>query len=410
MNLLYDFITLSNQTGAGVYAHRVFGDLLNHVICNSANNINLFALYDSTIGIAYDDLTEEAMSNKYNIMYCDINEKDITKIISDSNIDVFFIACSQYVGLYPHISEVKCRVVCVTHDLCFEEWYQNNLNLYFYQMQIGFKWPKIGTNFIELLLKPKNDITRLIKWIIEELINHSSENLTHKMKGIIELARNNENVQLITVSDYTRISFLYNYGIDKGKVKVLWSPARECVNSQWIVNPGLKYVLEKKLRYILMVSANRSHKNCLKVINAFTKFSEYNKDYYLVTIGYGKQTSERHIDLDYLSDGDLTHAFANCDSLIYPSFFEGFGYPPIEAMKYGKPVLCSNTTSMPEILGDAPIFFSPIYETSIFDALLNYSMSDYEALSCRSRERYDYISQKQDSDLKELISMLVTCK
>ena len=408
MNLLFDFITLSDQTGTGVYTRRVLLYLLDYISNNSITNINLYALYDSTRGIAYSDLCEEKLSPEYGVIYCDICKKNIDSIIKENNIDRFFIACAQYVGNYPHISEIKCEVICVTHDLCFEEWYQNNLNFYFYQMQIGFKWPIIGYNPINLILHPKNDITRLVRWIVREVLSHTSEKLTHSMNSIVELVRNNEHVQLITVSDYTRTSFLYNFGIDENRIKVLWSPEREHIDPIGVKDPGLKKVLEQKIKYLLMVSANRSYKNGLKVLNAFRKFSDYNNDYYIVTVGYGKKTSDRHIDLNYLSDSDLSLAFANCNSLIYPSFFEGFGYPPLEAMKYNKPVLISNTTSLPDIFGDAPIYFSPLYETSIFEALQKFVKADYANLSYKSRERYELIKHRQDADLKQLVSILIS--
>lgn len=104
---------------------------------------------------------------------------------------------------------------------------------------------------------------------------------------------------------------------------------------------------------------------------------------------------------------DLREAYKHCYALIYPSFFEGFGYPPLEAMKYGKPVLSSNVCSMPEVLGDAPIYFSPIYESAIFNALLSLDDENYEYHSRKSLRQYEIVSKRQAEDLVSLVDQLL---
>ena len=96
--------------------------------------------------------------------------------------------------------------------------------------------------------------------------------------------------------------------------------------------------------------------------------------------------------------------------MIYPSLFEGFGYPPLEAMKYGKPVLSSNVCSMPEILGDAPIYFSPFYESAIFNALLELKDSNYSNYSNKSYKRYCEVHEIQERDLRDLVNMILGFK
>jgi glycosyltransferase involved in cell wall biosynthesis len=61
----------------------------------------------------------------------------------------------------------------------------------------------------------------------------------------------------------------------------------------------------------------------------------------------------------FMSDGELAWLYANCQAYVFPSFMEGFGLPPLEAMLYGAPVASSDATCLPEVLGDAAVYFDP---------------------------------------------------
>ncbi len=69
---------------------------------------------------------------------------------------------------------------------------------------------------------------------------------------------------------------------------------------------------------------------------------------------------ESEVDfLDYVPDVDLPALFAACDAFVFPSLYEGFGLPPLEAMACGAPVVCSNTSSLPEVVGEAALGVNP---------------------------------------------------
>ena len=69
--------------------------------------------------------------------------------------------------------------------------------------------------------------------------------------------------------------------------------------------------------------------------------------------------SERIILTGYVPSDDLSIIFDNADVFVYPSLYEGFGLPPLEAMAHGVPVICSNSSSLPEVVGEAALTFSP---------------------------------------------------
>ncbi len=79
---------------------------------------------------------------------------------------------------------------------------------------------------------------------------------------------------------------------------------------------------------------------------------------------------DRIIRTGYVPDGALPALFRHADVFVYPSLYEGFGLPPLEAMAHGVPVLCSNASSLPEVVGDAALTFSPRDEEMLSSLLI----------------------------------------
>ena len=75
--------------------------------------------------------------------------------------------------------------------------------------------------------------------------------------------------------------------------------------------------------------------------------------------------------LGYVDDQVLQWLYQNCFAFIYPSLFEGFGLPVLEAMSLGSAVIASNVTSLPEIVGEAGILINPLQEDEIYAAILD---------------------------------------
>lgn len=79
--------------------------------------------------------------------------------------------------------------------------------------------------------------------------------------------------------------------------------------------------------------------------------------------------SKRVHFLGFISNAQLSAVWKGCDFLVFPSLYEGFGIPVLEAMGFGKPVICSNTTSLPEVGGDAAIYFDPRIPSDIVNCM-----------------------------------------
>ena len=135
--------------------------------------------------------------------------------------------------------------------------------------------------------------------------------------------------------------------------------------------------------YILYVGSERARKNLNRLFEAFSTLKEEFKGLKLVKVGApGRSAKFRRrtikqieslglyndvIFVDSATENDLPHYYSAASLLAYPSLYEGFGLPPLEAMACGCPVVTSNTSSLPEVVGDAAIMVDP-YDV---DALTN---------------------------------------
>ena len=123
-------------------------------------------------------------------------------------------------------------------------------------------------------------------------------------------------------------------------------------------------------KYYLIVSANRWLKNAYRAIQAFDRLFD-NPQYAIkgkvVVLGLSKDTSiykrikhkERFELLGYVDQDTLESLYKGAYALVYPSLNEGFGYPPLEAMKYGTPVIASPFASITEVCGDSVLYANP---------------------------------------------------
>lgn len=388
MRILLDFYTTQFFIGgAGEYIRRIFYTLLEEPEVKNGS-IELYGLIDTSQNkFAYADLAPEALQKK-GVIIADCKNEKLSGLVQRLKIDTFFIGAGQYVAeLLRRREKLDCRIVCVIHDLFIEEFNNSRLEEY---LDLE-KLPKMVWN------KSARAIYNKVHW------NNLSKRISNLINSI-----NLDHTEFIVVSDYTRSTLLYHYGISGSHVHTLYSPARIPIHTEKTENSALQKLVNQHIPYLLMVSANRAPKNADKLIRAFIRYTEEShNNIHLVTIGYKKSKHARHIILPYLSEGDLDVAMQNCYALVYPSFFEGFGYPPIEAMRYGKPVIAAYSTSIPEILQDSALYVSPIYESDMFRGMMRLNDSSlYQELSNKAVQRYTEVHNRQERDLRTLIDII----
>ena len=395
MNILFDLITTQLSFGGGSeYIRKVFYSLKEYVSRQDLD-IQVIGVIDSSIStFKYADLTPETLHSQ-GIKVVDINKESIREIIQNHGINKIFIGVLQFWSKRYSLSNIDIEVITVIHDMHDEE--MENMRLYPY---------------LALFRSPYAFFRQLIattqKWI-KRNIRHKKEDLSIMLDSL----KSNKKWKCITVSEYTKHSLIYYYGIPENKITVLYSPERIMLDTEYFENEALNQIINKKIRYYLIVSADRPEKNALRTVEVFLRYRQYLSNLsssslpYILTLGAKKKMGEGHICLPQLSESDLTKAYKNCYALIYPSFFEGFGYPPVEAMKFDKPILASNVTSIPEILDNAPIYFSPFFESDIFKSLCILNDGNYKEYTQKPKERYEIISERQNRDLNKLIKLII---
>lgn len=406
MNLLIDFLTIRYKTGAGEYQRRVVYTLLDKIKNN--NNYNIYAAYDSTFGIAYADMREETLGSKYNVTFIDLSQKSVVDIVTDLKIDTFFVACAQYWEGRNELHKIRCKTICVVHDLVHEEFYYNHLNYYFRFSNKKYRFENRNEPSWMIYFRLKDSTAKLARWLFKVRKNRLFERELKRMDPVVNLVNNNPNAIVVTPSEYTKSALSYYYDIPSERTLVLYSPER--VYSDFgdeIENKSLEELIFSKKKYWLLLFANRDSKNADKAVEAFKKYVVTHPDEHLVAVGYPSRDIENIHNLSYLSDNDYYVALQHCYALIYPSFLEGFGYPPIEAMKFGKPVVASNTTSIPEVLGDSVIYFSPIYSSDIYYGMTKLNKNNYEHFTKKSFCQYELIHAKQEEDLLQLVDSIL---
>lgn len=183
--------------------------------------------------------------------------------------------------------------------------------------------------------------------------------------------------KVISISNFTKITLLKHYPLTPDKV----STVHLSFNGK-IFNKESTSVANKYGRYFYYPAATWAHKNHEGLLKAFSKITKKYPDCGLVLTGLQKQKSENifkmieslnlsqkvHI-LGYIDRNQQAGLYKNAVGLIFPSLFEGFGIPLLEAMAVGCPVAASNVTSIPEVGGDAALYFDPSKPGKIAEAM-----------------------------------------
>ena len=205
---------------------------------------------------------------------------------------------------------------------------------------------------------------------------------------------------LITVSENTKRDLLeYVPEINPEKVHVIYHGFSMNGNS----GDNTGFTLMNNKDYILYVGDRRFYKNFARFIKAVINVMYIHKDLHLFCAGGGAFTREEldsfgayksRIHQGGLSDSELAAAYRNALCYVFPSEYEGFGIPILESFACNCPVVCSNSSSLPEVAGDSAEYFSPVDIDMMTDRILEVIEHDSlrQELISRGRERVKLFS------------------
>jgi glycosyltransferase involved in cell wall biosynthesis len=211
------------------------------------------------------------------------------------------------------------------------------------------------------------------------------EDLANRDGAFIEACR--RATLLTAISDYSRDSAIAHGKLDWARIRTIHPRMAQRVASGVKHQQGVLSRLGLIPRRYLVYPANFwKHKNHEMLLTAFGAACRTGlaADIKLVCTGAPGARQEwlksaaRSMNLDdrvlfpgYLSSAELGGLMVRCCGMVFPSLYEGFGLPVIEAMAMGVPVACSNTTSLPEVAADAAILFDPRIPTQIAQAMIS---------------------------------------
>ncbi len=374
MNILFDLKCTqpsgsTKRHGGGKYGEIIFKRIVER-------HLPVICTYDSSKW-----LNEEILSiiKQNNVKLCDLHSQSIDDIVRENNIDILYISCYITDDMTRYD---KCQVITTIH---------------------GLRTLESPIDYQEMLYRPASNIGR---YLFKRFLTRYYRQKRH---GDPIRRMLNSKMGIVTVSDHSAKAFDVFFPEFKARrIPTFYSP-----------NTSRDIIFNRKYneKFFLLVSAGRPFKNCLRAIQALDKlFSNgYLTDYSVRITGdrgpktfrYKIKNSAKFSFMGYVEEQELEQLYHDAYCLVYPSLNEGFGYPPMEAMHYGTPVLASAISSISEVCQGAAIYFNPFAVDEIMNRILQ--ITDLETHSKYSKlafEQFKIIKKRQDEDLDKLIDYI----
>lgn len=235
----------------------------------------------------------------------------------------------------------SCPIVVTIHDVIYMSWKLRDVPTLYKKLGLIYR-----RCIVPFAAKRAKKIFTDSEFAKQEILSYFPKTVSK-----IDIAYLAADADLIPLEDLAAKDFLKNHGIRKP--------------------------------FILGLGSLESRKNSFGLIKAYTAMPEYlKKNHQLVLFGFrGYENSpdkrfieEEHLTniviLGYISNAEKATLYKESSLFVFPTFAEGFGAPPIEAMECGAPVITSNVTSMPEVCGDAALYVDPDDDSTITEKMI----------------------------------------
>lgn len=212
-----------------------------------------------------------------------------------------------------------------------------------------------------------------IPWLFE---NTLSKGMKLYYKPCLEIAFKKKQLKKITtVSNHSKEDLKSLFKFKDNIIDVVYNGVSNLDDTSINANSHIKNdILNSK--FIMSIATVEPRKNLQSLINAFEKLADGDESLKLVLVGrkgwnevvkINPRLKERVITTGFISDFELKSLLEKTQVFVLPSYYEGFGLPVVEAMKCGAPCVISNNSSLPEIGGDAALYFDPYNHEDIYE-------------------------------------------
>jgi len=385
MNLLFNLVAVQPIHSAKFHGGGSYGEVIFWALVK--RGVQFSCAYD---GKKYLDPMILDACKTQNIPLFDINEKSPQQIIDENQIDTF------YTPLYSLEKKWDINV----KDFVFTWHGVRALEMQYSWVGVGFA-KKLGQKFEALVRYRESWKKHYYKPKYQDLAKRMAEG----------------KARTITVSEHSRASIksFFPELLDL-EIPVFYSPMT-AYEPEGFLPPG---VVAKK--YFLLTSGARWEKNNLRAAMAFDElvgmYQSQGKpfDFKMVITGAANPKAylrhlkhkDRFVLLGYVENKELEFLHKNAYAFVFPSLNEGFGYPPVQSMRYGVPVAASGTTSIPEVCGDAVLYFDPYSVSEIKNRLVQLLDSKiYDEYAARAPKRYVEVHTRQIADLEEAVNFIL---
>lgn len=377
--VLFDGLAIQPSThapfhGGSEYAKYVLREIINR-------NLPIEIVFQKSLPIP-NDISAILPNSDCKIHYIEV-KSDLYRLINDGNFDKFYSALPyayyDYQGNTP--------IIGVIHGL----------------RNIEFPWDKYYHRFIN------NPAKKIIGWFISKIPYTWSyfrkRNIDRMSKLIL-----NPKFQFITVSEHSKYSLLNFYSsLSSNEIEVCYSPLN--------ISRSENKTSDNHDNYYLLVSGNRAEKNVTRALiafdNLFSKGLLTDKTVKITGITNPKvfsflKNKDKFSFLPYVSSSELDSLYREAFCFVYPSLNEGFGYPPLQAMACNVPVIASSATSIPEVCGNAALYFSPTNLDDLKSRILQINDNHLcrKNLVDNGRVRLSEVQARQESDLEKQINLI----
>ena len=216
---------------------------------------------------------------------------------------------------------------------------------------------------------------------------------------------------LITVSNFSKHELITHIGFTDKKTSVIYNAADHILRFN---EPAAAFInkINSLKPYCLAVSSLSENKNFPRLAQAI---SNINFEGFNMLIAGGvmptlqETTQELNVNyLGYVTNEELKYLYANASLFLFPSLYEGFGIPPLEAMISGCPVISSNTSSLPEILGDACCYIDPLNVNDMAEKIGSLLLNPEELNKLTVRGLYQAAKYNWKKSAEALFAIAIT--